>query len=130
MVHVAGQNSLWRKCCKPSVELFAGLRVARVLFRLSGMVTRHQRRAVNPAVEPLRAGTSFGSGATKKDVARNFTEFHEVHIFGMLVHVEILVSRIRELPFSQLERGLVTLTKENVREDKPESSWRGKLRLC
>ena len=48
------------------------------------MLTLQHLRTVNPAVEPLRAGTAFGSGAAKKDVACNFTEFHEVYTFGVL----------------------------------------------
>ena len=59
--HVHGQKILWRKCCKPSVELREGLLGARVRLRLSWMLTLHHLRTVNPAVEPLRAGTAFGS---------------------------------------------------------------------
>jgi hypothetical protein len=85
------------------------------------MMTLHHLRTVDPAVEPLRAGTVFSSGAAKKDIACNFAELHEVHIFGMLFLLEKLASRISshvELPLSQHGRGVVSHTKESFREDK------------
>ena len=85
------------------------------------MLTLHHLRTVTPAVEPLRAGTAFGSGAAKKDIACNFTEFHEVHVFGMLFLLEKLASRISshvELDLSQHDRGVVALTKKFFREGK------------
>ena len=92
--HVDGQKILGRKCCKLSVELNEGLFGVRVRMRLSCMMTPHQLRTVDPAVEPLRAGTALGSGAAKKDIACNFAEFHDVHIFDMLFLLEKLASRI------------------------------------
>ena len=81
------------------------------------MMTPHQLRTVDPAVEPLRAGTAFvsHSGAAKKNIACNFAEFHEVHIFGMLFLLEKLASRISshvELSLSQHDRGVVAHTKK------------------
>ena len=60
------------------------------------MMTPNHLRTVDPAVEPLRAGTALGSGAAKKDIACNFAELqYDVHIFGMLFLLEKLASRIR-----------------------------------
>ena len=97
--HVDGQKILRRKCCKSSVELIEGLFGVRVRMRLSWMMTPHQLRTVDPAVEPLRAGT----------------------IFGMLFLLEKLASRISshvELSLSQHDRGVVAHTKKFFREDK------------
>ena len=57
----------------------------------------------------------------KKDIACNFTEFHEVYVFGMLFFLEKLAFRIGshvELPLSQHDRSVVVLTKKFFREDK------------
>ena len=94
MDHVDGQKILGRKCCKLSVELLDGLLGVGARW-LSGMMTRQHLGTVNPAVEPLRAGTTFGSGAAEEDIACNFAEFHEIHAFGMLFLLEKLASRIR-----------------------------------
>ena len=85
------------------------------------MMTPHQLRTVDPAVEPLRSGTAFGSGAAEKDIACNFAEFQEVHTFGMLFLLEKLASCISspvDLPLSQHDRGVVAHTKKCFREDK------------
>ena len=80
------------------------------------MLTLQHLRPVNPAIEPLRAGTAFGSGATKKDVACNFTEFHEVYTFGVLFLLEELaphlISPHAELPMSELDRPVVVNMKK------------------
>ena len=84
------------------------------------MLTLQHLRAENPAVEPLRAGSALGSGALKKDIPSNFTEFHEVHVFGMLFFLESLASRISshvKLPHSQQARGVKAIPKEVSRED-------------
>ena len=85
------------------------------------MFTRQHLRTVTPAVEPLRAGTAFGSRAAKKDVACNFAEFHEVYTFGVLFLLEECAPRIIpnvELPLSELDRLVVAHTKKFFREDK------------
>ena len=86
------------------------------------MLTIQHLRTVNPAVEPLRAGAAFGSGAAKKDIACNFTEFHEVYTFGVLFLLEELaphlISSPVELPLSELDRLVVENTKKFFREDK------------
>ena len=43
----------------------------------------------------VRAGSAFGSGALTKDIPSNSTEFHEVHVFGMLVTEESLATPVR-----------------------------------
>ena len=72
-------------------------------------------------IEPLRAGTAFGSGAAKKDVACNFTEFHAVYTFGVLFLLEELAPHVirshAELPLSELDRLVVALAKKFFRED-------------
>ena len=78
------------------------------------MLALQHLRTVNPAVEPLRAGTAFGGRAAKKDVACNFTEFHEVYTFGVLVLLEELAPHVIrspvELPLSKLDRLVVSHT--------------------
>ena len=84
------------------------------------MMTRQHLGTVNPAVEPLRAGTAFGSGAAEEDIACNFAEFHEIHAFGMLFLLEKLAFRISshvELPLSQQARGVEAHTKFCFREE-------------
>ena len=83
MDHVDGQEILGRKCCKPSVEHLDGC-----LGVGARWLSRHHLGTVNPAIEPLRAGTAFGSGAAEEDIACNFAEFHEIHAFGMLFLLE------------------------------------------
>ena len=97
---------------QPQEEHEVGVRVR---MRLSWMMTPHQLRTVDPAVEPLRAGTALGSGVAKKDIACNFAEFHDVHIFDMLFLLEKLASRVSsdvELSLRQRDRGVIAQTKK------------------
>src|SRR6056300_367065 len=86
------------------------------------MLALQHLRTVNPAVEPLRAGTAFDGRAAKKDVACNFTEFHEVYTFGVLFLPEELapfvISPPVQLPLSELDCLVVAHTKEFFREKK------------